>query len=296
MRIGFVGVGVMGEPMCRNLLAAGHELVVGPRSRDRVARLADAGAHRVDDLQELARDVEVVLTCLGDDGDVEEVVGQQLLPALAEGALLVDLTTSSPALAQRLAAEAATRGVDVVDAPVSGGEAGAKEGTLAIMVGGTEEAVARARPLLEILGGRVTHVGPPGAGQVCKAANQAIVGTTIAAVAEALLLAERAGVDPAAVRAALGGGLADSRILQVHGERMLEDTFEPGFRSVLHQKDLRLALDLAREHGVALPTTATTAQLFNALTGAGQGDLDHAALWLALRRLSTGQEPTRDDE
>jgi 2-hydroxy-3-oxopropionate reductase len=290
MRIGFVGVGVMGEPMCRNLLAAGHDLTVGPRSRERVGRLVDEGARRVDDLQDLARDVEVLLTCLGDEHDVEEVVGGQLLPALADGALLLDLTTSSPELAQRLASEASSRGVDVVDAPVSGGEAGARDGTLAIMVGGEDAAVERARPLLEILGGRVTHVGPPGAGQVCKAANQAIVGTTIAAVAEALLLAQRAGVDPAAVRAALEGGFADSRILQVHGERMLEDAFDPGFRAVLHQKDLRLALDLARAHGVALPTTAMTAQLFNALTGAGQGDLDHAALWLALQRLSPNHE------
>lgn len=287
--LGFIGLGVMGEPMARNLMAADHDLVVQNRSRPAVDRLVAAGAREAESPAALTEQVEVVLTCLGDDADVAEVVLGQVAPAASAGQLLIDLTTSSPDVARRLAATAAQQDVAVLDAPVSGGQTGAEEASLAIMVGGDESAFQRGTPILERLG-RPTHVGPPGAGQVAKAANQVIVGTTIAAVAEALLLAERAGVDPAAVRRALQGGFADSRILEVHGQRMLDGDFPPGFRAALHQKDLRLALDLARETSTTLPTAALVAQLFAGVVGAGDGDLDHAALQLVLRRLVGEQD------
>jgi len=285
MRISFIGVGVMGEPICRHLLDAGHELHVGPRSADRVARLASAGAHRHHSAPEAVDGTDVVMLCLGDDADVREIAGV-VLPHLRAGQLLVDLTTSSAEVARDLTQDASKRGVSCVDAPVSGGESGAKAGSLTVMVGGEDEAVKRARPLLETFGARVTHVGPPGAGQVCKAANQMIVGTTIVAVAEALLLAERAGVDPAGVREALRGGFADSAVLETHGQRMLTGDYRPGFRAALHAKDLRLALDLGRVTGTPLPTTAVTDQLLIGLCASGDQDLDHAALARSLRRLA----------
>jgi 2-hydroxy-3-oxopropionate reductase len=282
--LGFIGLGVMGEPMARNLLAAGHDLVVHNRSAAAVERLVDGGARASGSAAELTRRVEVVLACLGDDSDVTHVLLGEVAPAATSGQLVIDLTTSSPSVARELAERGAERGVDILDAPVSGGQAGAQNATLAIMVGGDGGAFARAEPILQHLG-NPTHVGPAGAGQIAKAANQIIVGTTIAAVAEALLLAERAGVDPAGVRRALQGGLADSRILEVHGQRMLDGAFDPGFRAELHSKDLRLALDLARETATALPTTGVVAQLFAGLVGAGDGGRDHAALQKSLRRL-----------
>lgn len=283
--IGFVGLGVMGEPMAGNLVANGYDVVVANRSRPPIERLVTAGARSVESPDDLPAHADVILSCLGDDTDVTEVVLGRIVPSARRGQLLIDLTTSSPAVARRLADASAERGVDVLDAPVSGGQRGAQEASLAIMVGGDRSAFQRARPLLGCLG-TARYVGPAGAGQVAKAANQIIVGATIAAVAEALLLAERAGVDPVAVRDALAGGFADSRILDLHGRRMLEDELEPGFRAQLHQKDLRLALDLARETGTALPTTGVVAQLFAGLVGAGDGDRDHAALQLSLRRLA----------
>lgn len=282
--LGFLGLGVMGEPMATNLLRAGNLLVVANRSRGAVERLATAGARVAESPAELTAQVDVVLTCLGDEVDVADVVLGQIVPAARNGQMLIDLTTSSPALARKIASAAVERGALALDAPVSGGQVGAQQATLAIMVGGEANTFDRAEPILQALG-HPTHVGRTGAGQVTKAANQIIVGATIAAVAEALLLAERAGVDPAAVRAALKGGLADSRILELHGHRMLEGDFEPGFRAALHQKDLRLALDLARETSSALPVTGVIAQLFAGLIGAGDGGRDHAALQLTLRRL-----------
>ena len=282
--LGFLGLGVMGEPMATNLLRAGNLLVVANRSRGAVERLAAAGAQVAESPAELTAQVDVVLTCLGDEVDVADVVLGQIVPAARNGQMLIDLTTSSPALARKIASAAVERGALALDAPVSGGQVGAQQATLAIMVGGEANTFDRAEPILQALG-HPTHVGRTGAGQVTKAANQIIVGATIAAVAEALLLAERAGVDPAAVRAALKGGLADSRILELHGHRMLEGDFEPGFRAALHQKDLRLALDLARETSSALPVTGVIAQLFAGLIGAGDGGRDHAALQLTLRRL-----------
>jgi 2-hydroxy-3-oxopropionate reductase len=287
--IGFIGLGVMGAPMAHNLLDAGHDLVVYNRSTAKTERLVAAGATAATSPAEVTGRTEMVLTCLGDDRDVGEVVFDQILPATRAGQLLIDFTTSAPALAREIATSAAERGVDSLDAPVSGGQVGAQDATLAIMVGGNDAAFERAAPLLHHLG-TPTYVGPAGAGHVAKAANQIIVGATIAAVAEALLLAERASVDPAAVRTALAGGFADSRILDIHGQRMLDSAFEPGFRAELHRKDLRLALDLARETATALPATSIVAQLLTGLVGAGDGGRDHAALQLALRRL-VGEQP-----
>lgn len=284
--IGFIGLGVMGSPMARNLTVAGYELVVHNRSPSRAEPFRSEGVAVASTLADVIERCDVVLTCLGDDRDVESVVGRELIPAMTAGQLLIDTTTSAPELARRLHTQAADRGVDVIDAPVSGGQAGAEAGTLTIMVGGNDAAVQRARPLLEAIGSQVTHVGPAGAGQVCKAANQMIVGTTIAVVAEALLLAERAGVDPVEVREALQGGFADSRVLEVHGGRILSGAFDPGFRAELHQKDLRLALDLARQQGTAVPVTGLVDQLFTALVGTGHGDRDHAMLAETIRHLS----------
>lgn len=293
MRIAFIGAGIMGEPMCRHLLNAGYDVHTGPRSAERVARLETIGAVRHERPVDGVADAEVVMTCLGDEHDVKQVTGE-LLPHLQDGQLLIDLTTSSAEVARELTTAAGRRGVQVVDAPVSGGQGGAEAGTLTVMVGGSEDAVARATPLLEIFGGRVTHVGPAGAGQVCKAANQMIVAATISAVAEALLLSERAGVDPAKVHAALRGGFADSTVLGVHGQRILDQDHEPGFRAELHEKDLRLALDLARNTGTPLPTTSVAAQLLAGLRGAGEQDLDHSALDRTLRRLAGAELRERE--
>jgi 2-hydroxy-3-oxopropionate reductase len=224
---------------------------------------------------------------LPDSPDVEAVVfGQHgLIETIRAGALLIDMSTIAPATSRRVHAALAERGVDALDAPVSGGEAAAVSGELSIMAGGDEAAFERAQPLFGVLGKAATHIGPPGAGQVAKAANQVVVALTIQAVAEALLLARTSGVDPARVREALLGGFAQSKILEAHGQRMLDGAFEPGFRAALHRKDLAIALQTAREQGVPLLATAQVAELFNVLLGQGDGDRDHSALALVYERL-----------
>lgn len=278
-RIGFIGLGVMGAPMALRLLDAGHELLVVSRSNASTAEVVGRGAVAVATHAEVAAKSDAVITMLPDTPDVEDVVlTSGVLDALPAGSLLIDMSTISAQLARKIASLATNRGVDALDAPVSGGETGAKEGTLSIMVGGPAGAFERAQPIFSVLGGRVVHVGPAGAGQVAKAANQVIVAATIAAVAEALTLAKRAGVDPARVREALEGGFADSRILQVHGRRMLDRKFDPGFRIALQAKDVRLALDLGAEVGLPLQLTPVVAQLLDDVIAAGGAALDHAAL------------------
>jgi 2-hydroxy-3-oxopropionate reductase len=221
-----------------------------------------------------------VITMLPDSPDVEAVVlgPNGVADGIGKGALYIDMSTIAPAVSRRIATVLAERGVDAVDAPVSGGEAGARDGALSIMAGGTDDAIERARPIFEILGKATTRIGPSGAGQVAKAANQVVVALTIQAVAEALVLARKAGVDPAQVRAALLGGFAQSRILEVHGQRMLDGAYDPGFRLSLHRKDLAVALQLGREERVPLFATAQVAELMDALLAQGAGDRDHAAL------------------
>jgi 2-hydroxy-3-oxopropionate reductase len=286
--VGFIGLGTMGRPMARNLLVAGYPVVAHNRSRGPVEELSTAGADAADAPAEVAERAAVVITMLPDTSDVEDVAfgASGVMESLRPGLLIVDMSTIRPALARRIAREAREHGADALDAPVSGGELGAREASLSVMVGGSEDSFQRARPILRSMGRNVTWIGGPGAGQVAKAANQVIVGVTIQAVAEALLLAARSGVDPARVREALLGGFAQSRILEVHGQRMLDRDFDPGFRSRLHRKDLAIAVDAGREAGVALPSAALVGEALSALVGSGGGDQDHSALLRVLEAMS----------
>ena len=287
-RIGFIGLGIMGKPMATRLVRAGFPVVVHNRSPEAVEELAAEGAESASSPREIAERSDVVVTMLPDSPDVEAVVlGEDgVIAGAREGMLLVDMSTIAPATARQVHAALAERGVEAVDAPVSGGEPAAVDGQLSIMAGGSEAAVERAEPIFAELGKATTHIGAPGAGQVAKAANQVVVALTIQAVAEALTLASKAGVDPARVREALLGGFAQSKILEAHGERMLEGRFDPGFRIELHRKDLAIALQSAREEGVPLLATAQVAELFNALIAQGSGTLDHSALVTLYRALS----------
>ncbi|HEX7232493.1 MAG TPA: 2-hydroxy-3-oxopropionate reductase [Candidatus Binatia bacterium] len=278
--IGFIGLGIMGKPMARNLLKEGHVLTIHNRSRAAVDELSREGAQPMTSAKEVAELSEIVITMLPDSADVELVYqGEQGIFAGAKsGSLLIDMSSISPVFARRLAAEAEKRGCDMLDAPVSGGEAGAIGATLSIMIGGKASAVARAMPLFQTLGKNIVHVGDTGAGQVTKAANQMVVGTTIAIVGEALVLAKKAGVDPAKVREALLGGFAQSKILEAHGQKMLERNFKPGFRIRLHEKDMKIALATGSEYGVPLMVSAVVAQMMTAMKGMALADLDHSAL------------------
>src|SRR5213594_5089568 len=286
--IGFIGLGIMGKPMARNLLKAGYSLIVHNRSRASVDELSKEGAQTAANSQEVAARSEVVITMLPDSPDVELVYsGEQGVFAGAKpGMLLIDMSSISPVVSRRLAAEAEKRGCDMVDAPVSGGEAGAINAALSIMIGGKPSAVERAMPIFQVLGKNIVHVGDAGAGQVTKAANQMVVGPTIAIVSEALVLAAKAGVDPAKVRQALLGGFAQSRVLEAHGQKMLERNFKPGFRIRLHEKDLSIALATGKEYGVPLMLTATLDQMMNAMKVMGQGDLDHSGLITFIEELA----------
>ncbi|MDR5710253.1 MAG: 2-hydroxy-3-oxopropionate reductase [Armatimonadota bacterium] len=289
-RVGVIGLGVMGKPMARNLLRAGYHLVVHNRSRAPVEELVALGAVDGGSPRGVGQASDVVLTVLPDTPDVEHVVfgPEGLVEGMRPGGVLIDMSTISPEATRSFAERLRERGIEMLDAPVSGGQRGAEEGTLAIMVGGPGEVFQRCRPLFEVLGRHIVHLGPHGAGQVCKACNQIVVALTLQAVSEALVLAERAGVDPAKVREALLGGFAYSRILEVHGQRMLEGNFAPGFRVELHRKDLRVALEAGRAYGVPLPGTAITHELLGALVATGRGKLDHSALVLLVRQLAGG--------
>jgi 2-hydroxy-3-oxopropionate reductase len=278
MRIGFIGLGVMGRPMADNLLAAGHELFVY-RGRTDLAAQVCASA------KEVAERSEVVILMVPDTPDVEAALFAPggAAEGLRAGSLVIDMSSISPTATIGFAQLIEKLGCDYLDAPVSGGELGARDGTLTIMAGGRPDVFERARPIFDVLGKNVTLIGGPGAGQTAKVANQIIVGLTIEAVAEGLLFAERAGADPAVVRQALMGGFASSRILEVHGERMVNEAFEPGFRLRLHRKDLGLAVQAAAELDLALPNTAATQQLMNAAIAQGDGELDHSALYRTLR-------------
>jgi 2-hydroxy-3-oxopropionate reductase len=278
--IGFIGLGIMGKPMARNLLKAGYTLVVHNRSRAAVDELAKEGAQAAADSQEVTRRSEIIITMLPDSPDVELVYAgdQGIFSGLKSGTLLIDMSSISPVVARKLAAEANTRGSEMLDAPVSGGEAGAVGATLSIMIGGKSSAVEKALPIFQALGKNIVHVGDAGAGQVTKAANQMVVGTTIAIVGEALVLAAKAGVDPAKVRQALLGGFAQSKILEAHGQKMLDRNFKPGFRIRLHEKDMKIALATGSEYGVPLMVTGVVGQMMTAMKGMGNGDLDHSGL------------------
>jgi 2-hydroxy-3-oxopropionate reductase len=287
-RTGFIGLGIMGLPMAVNLVEAGYPLTVHNRSRGAVEELSARGATPADSPREVAAKSEVVITMLPDSPEVEAVVlgPGGVLEGISEGSLYIDMSTIDPAVSRRIAETMSQRGVDAVDAPVSGGEPAAREGKLSIMCGGSERAVDRARPIFDVLAKTTTHIGPAGAGQVTKAANQVVVALTIQAVAEALMLARQAGVDPARVREALLGGFAQSRILDLHGQRMLDGAFDPGFKLRLHRKDLAIALQLGREVQMPLLATGQAAGLMDALLAQGAGEQDHSALALVYERLS----------
>ena len=286
-RLGFIGLGIMGAPMAGHLRAAGHDLCVNTRSE--VPRsLLDAGAVACKTPAEVAAKADVIFTMVPDTPDVAKVLFGEggVASALGKGKTVVDMSSIAPIETQEFAKKIEAAGADWLDAPVSGGEVGAKAASLTIMVGGRDEVFARVQPLFALMGKNITHVGPAGAGQITKVANQIIVALNIAAVGEALVFASKAGADPARVRQALMGGFAASRVLEVHGERMIKRTFAPGFRIKLHQKDLNLALQGARSLGLALPNTAMTAQLMQACAAQGDDQLDHSALVTALERLA----------
>ena len=285
MKIGFIGLGIMGSPMAQHLLAAQHEMFV--RTRSKVpAELASA--HQCATNADVARQADVIFLMLPDTPDVETVLfGKDgVAEGLSKGKIVVDMSSISPIETKAFAQKINALGCEYLDAPVSGGEVGAKAASLTIMVGGAEATFNKVKPLLELMGKNITLVGGNGDGQTTKVANQIIVALNIAAVGEALLFASKAGADPAKVRAALMGGFASSRILEVHGERMIKRTFDPGFRIALHQKDLALALSGAKAIGVSLPQTASAAQLMQACASNGWGQLDHSALVKSLELMA----------
>jgi 2-hydroxy-3-oxopropionate reductase len=285
--IGFIGLGIMGSPMAGQLIKGGHRVHLHSRSGAPQA-LVDAGGVACKSPKEVAQKSDIVITMVPDTPDVEAVLfgDDGVAQGLTKGKTVVDMSSISPLATKEFARKIAALGCDYLDAPVSGGEVGAKAASLTIMVGGSEAAFARVKPLFELMGKNITLVGGNGDGQTTKVANQIIVALTIEAVGEALLYAAKAGADPAKVRQALMGGFASSRILEVHGERMVKRTFAPGFRIALHQKDLNLALATGRQLGVALPNTATAQELFNACAANGFAALDHSALVRALERLA----------
>ncbi|MEO7953395.1 MAG: 2-hydroxy-3-oxopropionate reductase [Polaromonas sp.] len=283
MKVGFIGLGIMGTPMAANLIKGGHQVFLFsipsvPQS------LVDAGGVPCTSGKAVAQQADIIITMVPDTPHVQAALfgDDGVAAGLGQGKTVVDMSSISPMETKEFAKKINALGCDYLDAPVSGGEVGAKAASLTIMVGGPDAAFERAKPLLELMGKNITLVGGNGDGQTCKVANQIIVALNIAAVGEALLFASKAGADPARVRQALMGGFASSRILEVHGERMIKRTFEPGFRIGLHQKDLNLALAGARTLGVALPQTAGAAQLMQACAANGMQDLDHSALVRAL--------------
>jgi 2-hydroxy-3-oxopropionate reductase len=282
-RIGFIGLGVMGRPMAGHIQRRGYPLTVHTRTRSAAAPLLASGAAWAESPAAVARESDVILTMLPDTPDVEAAIAgpRGIVDELRPGAIVVDMSSISPVATRALAARVASVGGVMLDAPVSGGEIGAIDGTLSIMAGGDPDAFARAKPVLACMGhaDRIVHIGPePGSGQICKVCNQIAIAGALAGVGEALALATKAGVDAAAVRRALLGGFASSRVLEVHGERILSGHFTPGFRTALYQKDLRLALETAAALGVAIPAAAIVGQLVNALVASGGADLDYSAI------------------
>jgi len=286
-KVGFIGLGIMGKAMAANLIKGGHTLFLHSRSGV-PQELTAAGGTSCASAKEVAQKAELIITMVPDTPDVEKVLfgANGVAEGLSSGKVVIDMSSISPIETKAFAERINKQGCEYVDAPVSGGEVGAKNATLTIMIGASEAAFEKVKPLFELMGKNITLVGGNGAGQTCKVANQIIVALNIEAVAEALLFASNAGADPAKVRQALMGGFAASRVLEVHGERMIKRTFDPGFRIELHQKDLNLALANARKMGMSLPNTATAQELFNACQSQGGGKWDHSAMVKALELLA----------
>ena len=288
INIGFIGPGIMGGPMALNLMKGGHKLWVHARRPAAAQTLVAAGATACASPAEVAKHADVIFTIVADTPDVESVIfGEQGIALQARpGTVIVDMSTISPTATKSIAERLARQRVEMLDAPVSGGETGAINGTLSIMVGGKPEIFERIKPLFECMGKNIVHIGGNGAGQVAKACNQIVVAVTIEAVAEALTFARRNGADPAKVREALMGGFAGSKIMEVHGKRMLDNDFKPGFKVGLHQKDMRIVMETAHQLGVALPAAALVTQHLNALMGTGDTSLDSAAVVKVIERMS----------
>jgi 2-hydroxy-3-oxopropionate reductase len=286
--IGFIGLGIMGTPMALNLIKAGHALWVHGRRPETMTPLTAAGATACISPTDVARHSDIIIVMVSDTPDVEQVIfGESgVIHGARTGSIVIDMSTISPTATQAFATRLHAVGVEMLDAPVSGGDVGAINATLSIMVGGQPEVFEQVKPLFEIMGKNIVHIGGHGAGQVAKACNQIVVAITMQAVAEALTFARKNGADAARVRAALMGGFAGSKILEVHGQRMLDHDFKPGFKARLHQKDLNNVLQTARELGLALPATALSMQNLNALVGGGDGELDSSAVVTLVERLS----------
>ena len=284
--LGFIGPGIMGQPMALNLLKAGHAVAVYGRTPARLAPLADAGAQIYASPADVAKVADIIFTCVSDTPDVEAVIfgdGGIVYGAKA-GSVVVDMSTISANATRDFAKRLESRGIDMLDAPVSGGESGAIAGTLSIMVGGKEDVFTRVQPYFAAMGKNIVHVGSNGAGQVAKSCNQIVVAVTIEAVAEAMLLAEKSGVSGAKVREALLGGFAASKILEVHGNRMLGDDYKPGFKTTLHRKDMGIVLENAQSLGLMLPGAILATGHLDAVMAAGEGDQDSSAIFKALKR------------
>jgi 2-hydroxy-3-oxopropionate reductase len=288
--VGFIGLGVMGRPMARNLLKRGFALIVNSRSRGPIDELAAAGAQPALSPADVARATQRIVMMLPDGPDVEKVLtsANGVFESVQSGTIIIDMSTIAPATARRMAIEAAARSATYLDAPVSGGEIGAIDGTLSIMIGGDAQAIETVRPILEAMGNkeRIVRIGDSGAGQICKACNQLVIGGTLAAVGEAFALARKSGVDPAKVRAALLGGFAASRVLEVHGQRILEGNYKPGFPVRLYRKDLRIVMDALNETHTPAPVTALVQQLLNALLAEQRENDDYSALATVIARLA----------
>lgn len=287
-KIGFIGIGIMGKPMALNLIKAGYDLVVMDIDKKAVGEVTAQGAKSTETAKAVAEQTDVIITMLPDSPDVEQVVlgPDGVAEGIKSGSLFIDMSTIAPATSQKIAKVLAEKNVQALDAPVSGGEVGAINGALSIMVGGPESAFEQAMPLFKIMGKNIVLIGEAGAGQVTKASNQIIVGMTIQAVAEAMNLAKKAGVDIVRVREALLGGFAQSRILDLHGQRIIDNNYKPGFKVKLHRKDMNIALQTGRELSVPLPGSALVASQMDAILARGDGELDHSALALFLSQLS----------
>ena len=288
INIGLIGPGIMGRPMALNLIKGGHKLWAYARRPETLQPLVAAGATTCATPSEVAKYTDIIFTIVSDTPDVEHIIfGEHgLIHQARPGSVIVDMSTISPTATKAFAAKLAERGIEMLDAPVSGGETGAINGTLSIMVGGKTNVFERVKPLFECMGKNIVHIGGHGAGQVAKACNQIVVAVTIEAVAEALTFARKNGADPAKVREALMGGFAGSKIMEVHGKRMLDNDFKPGFKVGLHQKDMRIVMETAHQLGVALPAAAMVTQHLNALVGTGDSNLDSAAVVKVIERMS----------
>ena len=288
MKIGFIGLGIMGRAQALNLIKAGYTVNVHARRVESMRPLQEAGASTFTSPKDCAAQSDVIITMVADTPDVEQVIFADggIIHGAKPGSVVVDMSTISPVATRSMAQRLAAKGVDMLDAPVSGGEVGAVNATLTIMVGGKQAVFDKIKPVLEAMGKTITLVGDNGAGQVAKACNQIVVGVSIEAVSEALTLARSMGVDPAKVREALMGGFAGSKIMEIHGKRIIDNDFKPGFKTKLHQKDMRIVLDAAHEIGLNLPGAALFAQHLNALMGSGDGELDSSAVAKVLERAS----------